>query len=221
MDLNTLNDIVFYWNKNHYTQAICINSLDNLFRDMLDNDKYIELKKVLEGVKQGVRLGESEVITAISIIEEAVTDDEKLTDIACILAGEYLSTDIDVLIKILEYYDWKLPVVKNMFVAWYYKLKGIFDYREQACIVFNRHKAINIIRAVGAFASGLTLPYLFITVLSFMNNNVLTSPNEFLALIVFFVMMFITAFATVVLGRQIKWSLLIRPYLKFKEYKFK
>lgn len=220
MELKTIKDVINYWNVNHYTQEICINALTDILKNnyTVEHNAWCNLEMVLESIIENIKLGENRVIDAINVLEMLITDKEELAGIACILSGEYLTECHSDLVEILEYYEWNVPSVKNIFMDWYFKLKGITNYYEQALTSFRKYKLENTARALGAVLSGITLPYLFIAVLYLMNRSLLTSVNRIILTVILFVILFATAFATVIFSNKLKLTTLLRMSMGFKEY---
>lgn len=217
----TIGNIIDFWNNNHYTQEICVTALSDIIEQQgtLSSQELSAVRSVFESIINNTTLGENIVIDAIKVLEKVITDKEELAGIACILSGEYLTRDYTDVIKVFEYYDWSIPTMKNIFMCWYFKLMEMKDYYKRIIGYYTKYKLENSGRIVGAILSALTVPYLFITVICFMDKSMLNSLGSILVALVFFIILFAVMLLTIVFSNRILWSGLFQLTIGFKEYK--
>lgn len=217
----TIGDIINFWNSNHYTQEICVTALSDIMEQQstLSSQELSVVRSVFESIINNTTLGENIVIDTIKILEKVITDKKELAGIACILSGEYLTRDYTDIIKVFEYYDWSIPTMKNIFMCWYFNIMEMNDYYKRIIGYYTKYKLENSGRIVGAILSALTVPYLFITVICFMDKSMLNSLDSVLVALIFFIILFAVMLMTIVFSNKILWSGLFRMTLGFKEYK--
>lgn len=218
--MHTIKEVINYWMTNHYTQTICIYSLGEIIRLQygLDFEEWHTVETVFDSVIDETSVGENMVIKTTHILEKIIPDKDELAQIACILAGEYLTSDEKDLITLLEYYNWNVSQTKNIFIDWYFKIIGKSDYYSKAVAGFKKCKLLNSCRAIGMIGTGLTIPYLFFIVLMFMSRTYLTQLNSIVLTIILFVLLLGTTLAAVLLVSNFKISTLLRMNMGFKEY---
>ena len=219
--MHSIKEVIEYWTTNYYTQTICVYSLGEIIRLQygLEYEDWHTIETVFDSIIDNTSVNENMVIKVTRILEKIIPDKKELAHIACILAGEYLTSDEKDLIALLEYYNWNISQTKNIFIDWYFKIIGKSDYYSKAVAGFKKCKLLNSCRAIGMIGTGLTIPYLFFIVLMFMSRTYLTQLNSIILTIILFVLLLGTTLAAVLLVSNFKVSTLLRMNMGFKEYK--
>lgn len=219
--MHTIKEVIEYWNTNHYTQAICVYSLKEIFRLQykLEYNEWHNLEIVLDGIIDETTINDTVVINAINTIENIITDKNELKEIACILSGDYLQPNEKELVELLKYYHWSIPRMKNIFIGWYYRLVNLPNYYEYAITYFKKSKILSISYALGILATGMTIPYLFIIILMFMTRQYFTEINSIILVGLLLVSLLGTITVASVLLHKFDFVSLLKRTIGFKEYK--
>lgn len=208
-----LSKIIDYWNNNCYSRVECINYLEEwLLSKHIVNDNIFNN---LDWLKTDI-ITEEEAIECVKVFTDLIKDKETLKSIACILAGEYLTEDINSLVKIIEYHDWKIDKSINVFISWYYKLCDNNLYYQFVKKEFISYKIKVILNILLTCIGCLIAPISTSLLLLFIDYYVLPRSVALFLSVFNYVLLMFSLLSIILLLRNKHISVIFRFHLVFK-----
>lgn len=217
--MTTINDVLEYWTINNLDQSNTLLLLIDAFESIGIVSNAGDLKDLLNRIAVGSRyVTEDEARIIISILERNVKDISLLKKIACILAGENLENNYNVLETIMFKYHWSIPEDTNVFICWYYRLCNNKDYYGWVIRSFWYSKFLILCKTLLLFASILFMAKgvtsLILYLFSVFNPGVY---DLYLAVTTTFTL-FLSLFLIMVATYKYNLFVLFQFDIKFKKY---